>query len=138
MNTVTYILITLLIFVLIFNNVRLKIKLTNHITDFLKVSLDNMIIKEELAKALESKDINLNNESEAFTKFLSQSRDWAFRYIEDTQKMVQDMVDDLDDSVAYFKSYGILLTEYPGHDTLEKFIKHYEELIKLLPEDEND
>ena len=53
---------------------------------------------------------------ENFIKFLSESRDWAFEYIEQTQTVVQEVVDylnnkDNDFDKAYAKKLQVLLAE---------------------------
>jgi hypothetical protein len=75
-------------------------------------------------RALEELNSQINNgismsddtiHKENFIKFLSDSRDWAFEYIETSQKTIEEISKEL-------KNMGL--------------IQHSERLIKLLPEKE--
>ena len=73
---------------------------------------------------------------ENFIKFLSDSRDWAFNYIEEVQKGLEEFINDVDAHIAYFDEYGIVLsTEQPHYMAMKQISKSYKELKKLLPEE---
>jgi hypothetical protein len=76
---------------------------------------------------------------ENFLKFVSDSREWAFEYIENTQEHLKLFIDDLKKDVLFFESFGILSEKYPNYEAMVKFVDHYRKLEKLLPEqDKND
>lgn len=76
---------------------------------------------------------------ENFLKFVSDSREWAFEYIENTQEHLKLFIDDLKKDVLFFESFGILSEKYPNYEAMAKFVDHYRKLEKLLPEqDKND
>ena len=77
---------------------------------FILAKLDNII------QGSENKNIE---ESEGFVKFLSESRDWAFEYIEDVQQAL--------------RAYDIAL----GLDDAKILNEAYKKLISFLPEDED-
>lgn len=68
--------------------IRLGLKLKKATLLLVQQVLDNGIIQEELLKIRSEKTLEQN---ESFVKFLSESRDWAFGYIEDVQKSIQDV-----------------------------------------------
>jgi flagellar hook-basal body complex protein FliE len=103
--------------------------------EFLSVAMDNAILKEKLSKALEVNEIDTNNDSEAFTKFLSQSRDWAFEYIEDAQEKIIKMVSDVEYDIKNFQNFTSSHDQSSNVVLLNKFIKHYDELKKMIPKD---
>lgn len=51
--------------------------------------VDLLVLKGELEKALKSTDEKKIEETEGFLKFVSQSRDWAFQYIERVQVAIK-------------------------------------------------
>ena len=72
---------------------------------------------------------------ESFIKFLSDSRDWAFEYIETVQKGLTTFVEKVDKDIEYFEQYGDSVAMKPNYDSLENISDAYKELKTLLPED---
>lgn len=72
---------------------------------------------------------------EAFLKFVSDSRDWAYQYIDDVQSSLSKFVSDIEPEIAYFDEYGIASSAYPHYHSMKKISGAYKELKKLLPED---
>ena len=91
-------------------------------------------LKEEAYKT--DDDIHKEN----FIKFLSDSREWAFGYIEDVQTGLKKFIEEVEPQLEYYNQYGVVVEGMvPPHDfALKKISKEFEELKKLLPEDTND
>lgn len=75
---------------------------------------------------------------ENFIKFLSDSRDWAFEYIEDVQSGLDKFINDIEPEINYFDEYGVVGSAYPHYYSMKKISESYKELKKLLPEDSTD
>jgi hypothetical protein len=75
-----------------------------------------------------------------FIKFLSDSRDWAYQYIEDVQGGLKKFMDEVEPQLNYYNNYGIVVEGMvPPHDfALKKISKEVEELKRFLPEESND
>jgi hypothetical protein len=73
---------------------------------------------------------------ENFIKFLSDSRDWAYEYIEDVQSGLKKFVNEIEPEIAYFDEYGLVGDAYPHYHSMKKISQEYKELKKLLPEKE--
>lgn len=71
---------------------------------------------------------------EDFLKFVSDSREWAFEYIEEFQSGLNVFVKEVGPLVEYFDKYGSIGPEGPDKEALKKISLAYKELIKLLPE----
>jgi hypothetical protein len=84
---------------------------------------------------LMSSKTKLDNDAhqESFIKFLSDSRDSAFEYIEEVQNGLSKFVGDVDADISYFKEYGDLMAMEPNYNSLKNISKSYDDLIKLLP-----
>jgi hypothetical protein len=67
---------------LIFKNVTLNIKLSESRMEVIRAHLDKTIISEKLVEVSEKKNKLDDPSSEAFLKFVSDSRDWAYQYID--------------------------------------------------------
>jgi alpha-L-fucosidase len=92
-----------------------------------EASLQSPVSKEE-------QDIHKEN----FIKFLSDSRDWAFEYIEDVQKQLEDFVRNIEPEIMYFDEYGVVGDAYPHYHSMKKISAAYKDLKKLLPEEVDD
>lgn len=82
----------------------------------------------------EEKDSEVHKEN--FIKFLSDSRDWAYEYIEHVQGGITKFVSEIEPEIAYFDEYGLVGDAYPHYHSMKKISQEYKELKKLLPEKE--
>jgi hypothetical protein len=86
---------------------------------------------------LMSSKSKLDNDAhqESFIKFLSDSRDSAFEYIEEFQSGLNKFVSDIEPEINYFREYGDLMAMQPNYYSLKKITEAYEELKNLLPKE---
>lgn len=96
----------------------------------------SQVYKDLLDAKNPTSDEDLHKEN--FIKFLSDSRDWAFDYIDKVQKGLKEFIKIADKEFAYFDSYGILSQGYPHYETMEKISAEYKKLKELLPEETDD
>jgi len=89
---------------------------------------------ESLSSLKNNDDLNNDVHKENFIKFLSDSRDWAYAYIEDIQEGVSNFVNEIEPEIAYFDEYGLVGDAYPHYHSMKKISSEYKELKKLLPE----
>lgn len=111
-------------FFLVFENLRLKNKHLSVLSELLKSRMDNNIKDSFIKDRSLFNDPKKTDEDEArehFIKFLSDSRDSAFIYIEDVQKAL----------------YEYINAAEPYITSLENDIlaKKFENIKKLIPED---
>jgi hypothetical protein len=121
---------------LVFKNVQLRLKLSSTTVELLKAHIDKTIISEKLLEINNKKEIDPS--SEAFLKFVSDSRDWAYQYIDEVQSGLNKFIDDIEPEIAYFDEYGVVGSAYPHYYSMKKISSSYKELKKLLPEDTNN
>lgn len=81
-------------------------------------------------------DIHTQN----FIKFLSDSRDLAYKYIEDVQGGIKNFMTEVEPQLKYYNTYGSIVEGMiPPHDfALKKISKEVEELKKFLPQEADD
>jgi hypothetical protein len=107
--------------------------------DISKLFIENTLLQEyaDLTKSTKTKeDSDESIHKENFIKFLSDSRDWAFLYIETVQKGLTKFVSDVDADVSYFDEYGDALSmSRPDYPSMKNISKAYKELKTLLPEE---
>ena len=75
--------------------------------------------------------------NEAFLKFVSDSRDWAYQYIDDVQESLTKFITDIEPEIAYFDEYGVVGTAYPHYHSMKKISSAYKELKKMLPDEDS-
>jgi hypothetical protein len=122
-------------FVLLYRNIYLSLKLASLRIDFLKSSLDKTVLAEKLLDASARNLMHTDEVSDAFLKFVSDSRDWAYQYIDDVQASLNKFITDIEPEIAYFDEYGLVGDAYPHYHSMKKISVAYKELKKLLPED---
>ncbi len=93
-------------------------------------SLQNFVEKNDAAL---KNDVDIHKEN--FIKFLSDSRDWAFAYIEDVQKGLEKFMSNVEADINYFDSFSTLSDGTPNNELLKNISKEYKELKKLMPEE---
>jgi len=93
-------------------------------------SLQNFVEKNDAAL---KNDVDIHKEN--FIKFLSDSRDWAFAYIEDVQKGLERFMSNVEADIKYFDSFSTLSDGSPNNELLKNISKEYKELKKLMPEE---
>ena len=102
-----------------------------------------MLIQSELDKALMSKEIQRlmteNStkellESDGFMKFISDSRDWAFQYIEEVQNALAEFDKQIEPELKWFRSFGMVMGETAHTDILKRISEAYDKLKSVLPE----
>lgn len=93
----------------------------------------NHVMQEaaEVSPQPETEDLH----KEHFIKFLSDSRDYAFEYIDKVQVALKEFIDIADKEFAYFDSYGILTEQYPNYEAMKVISAEYKKLKDLLPEE---
>ncbi|MGA1047403.1 MAG: hypothetical protein ACO3UU_05295 [Minisyncoccia bacterium] len=95
------------------------------------IILFNLMNDADIPK--EDQDIHKEN----FIKFLSDSREWAFDYIENVQIGLSKFVEEIDPIVSYFDNYGLVVQGSPHYKDMIKISKEFKELKKFLPQDNN-
>jgi hypothetical protein len=75
--------------------------------------------------------------NEDFLKFVSDSRDWAYQYIEEVQSGLKLFIDEVGPQIEYYDKYGSAVDGMisPHDFALKKISGAYKELKKLLPDD---
>jgi hypothetical protein len=100
--------------------------------------IDNLALKKFIDNEIDNKITSQDVHNENFVKFLSDSREVAYSYIEDVQSGLNKFVSDVEPEINYFKEYGDLMGMHPNYYSLKKITEAYEELKKLLPKDEEE
>lgn len=110
--------VIVLMALLVINNIRLFVKNKNLMDLLVQSALDKMSLQSALDRVSNELELVSMQETDGFVKFLSESRESAFIYIEEVQ--------------ASIKALAEAMSE--ANDT--KIAKAYEDLIKHMPKED--
>jgi hypothetical protein len=110
-----------------------SIKIIRMSKDLLEVT--NLYNNLEQAVMSEPENAGIDTHTQSFIKFLSDSREMAFDYIDNAQQQIKEFIDIADKQFAFFDSYGMLTQGYPNYEAMEILSKEYKKLKLLLPEE---
>ena len=86
-------LIAFVVFIVIFvalliNNIIIRIKNRLLVKEAIQLNIDKVVLVNRIEELLAKQENKTLEESDGFIKFVSESRDWAFQYIEDVQEAI--------------------------------------------------
>jgi hypothetical protein len=124
-----------LISLLIFALSTLGIKFVLMRNEMSELTLRLALTEQKIINQSEIKDSPLEA-NEGFLRFISQSRDWAFQYIEEAQTAINNFVSNVEPIILYFDSYGDAGPQGPDHDMLKTISKEFKNLKEILPKEQ--
>ena len=117
----------------------ISLKLKRSKLYMVKLLLENFELNKYAEKIQSTKELDNNDiHRENFIKFLSDSRDWAFTYIEDVQNGLTKFVEEIDPSINYFSDFSTMSEGNPLHNEMKIISNAYKDLKKFLPENVED
>jgi hypothetical protein len=138
MDAVTPILFTLFTF-FIFGLMLLLIKLNmqkkKNLALFIQSELDKYVLIQKLEELSNELSVVKLSESDGFIKFISQSRDWAFEYIEEVQKALTEFDEEVAPRLEWANTFGRLAGDTVHTDTIKTISEAYRKLEEVLPKD---
>ena len=123
-------LIILVVVTLLISVVRLRLKNVRLASELLQSSLDQNILLTKLAEELKRKEEISLEKTDGFLKFISESRELAFEYIETMQEALVRFKDKVGPEIEYMVTYGQAGGDSPHLRSFVKIEKAYKELIK--------
>jgi hypothetical protein len=128
---------TLLSFLVVYfasKNVSVRRKLHNALSDKLQSEINKNIVAAEYAKAIQEIQNMKLEKSDDFVKFLSDTRETAFVYIEDTQKKIAEFDKLLQEVAEWNRTYGTVAGDVPHAEKIEQISLAFDSIRALLPE----
>ena len=124
-------LVTILVVVtLLISVVKLRLKNRRLAAELLQATLDQNILLTKLAEELKKKEEVSVEKTDGFLKFISDSRDMAFQYIEGIQEALAKFRDKAGPEIEYMLTYGTATGDSLQLKSFLKIEKAYKELIK--------
>lgn len=98
-DIIVYIIVSIIITLLIVSNIVLGLKRRNLIATVAQLTLDRELLIKKLEKSIEKENQQELEGSDGFVRFISESRDWAFSYIDSVQSAITDLALSRNDNI---------------------------------------
>jgi hypothetical protein len=131
-NLIAYSLLSISFAILIFFILKQRIDNKKIIAIAMQLHYDKERALEELNKLTEQKNLE---QSDGFVKFISQSRDWAFEYIEEVQSALSKFDVEISSIIKWNETYGTVTDGGVYSDKIKQISLAYNQLKDLLPKD---
>lgn len=137
LELIVFIVFITMFFFLIYDDLRLRLKIKGLQKDVVQGFLDQAALSDKLKEALKNNDEKKIEQTEGFLKFVSESRDWAFQYIERVQIAIKNF-QDVFHPVAerYYKEKKVYnMPTAIGQEEFGELFEAYKKLIEELPDE---
>lgn len=121
---IAYVLASITFFGLLYAYISLLLTYRKVSIQLLQAQIDRDLFKLKLTEEISKKENKKIEQTDGFIKFISQSRDWAFDYIEDVQQAILELRE-------YFDKNGLNLNTEEAKAMMEKI----EKVVEFLPKD---
>jgi uncharacterized membrane protein YccC len=117
-ETVIGTLVSVLIAFLLYQIYSLRRQKKSLAMSFLQASIDRDAVSEKLKETVAMVNSTNVQDKDGFVKFLSESRDWAFSYIEEVQLSIKELESAIEgkDPQALLAAYARLIEHMPKED----------------------
>lgn len=120
--------VSIAFFSLMLNNITLRFSNMKLNEELLKSFINYNIVLEKRVSQ-ESEKIE---QSDGFLKFVSDSRDWAYAYIESVQEEINDFITIVGPDIEYLESYKPPII---SEEATDRLVVGYKKIKALIPED---
>jgi hypothetical protein len=120
----------------IFLYINTRKRLVALVNGFQKLYEANQILKSLVDDAPTKEEEDTHKEN--FIKFLSDSREWAYEYIESVQVGIKEFIENVEPSIKHFNEFGIVVEGSPHYGSMKIISAEFEKLKTLLPEEFSD
>jgi hypothetical protein len=128
--------VSLVIFMaLILANITTRVQNNKLKTAFTQELIDRAIIEKQMQELMAELDIKNSNQNDGFLKFVSDSREAAFKYIEEVQAAINEFDSKVGPAVKYYKETGKMLDRRPS-ELVRELSEAYDKLMASMPKEE--
>ena len=129
--------IALVIFVaLVITNIHTRLQNNKLKASLTQESIDRAIVMQEMQKLMAEIDTKNSNQNDGFLKFVSESREAAFKYIEEVQAAIGEFDNRVGPVVKHYKETGKVLERRPS-ELVRELTQAYDKLMDSMPKEDN-
>lgn len=133
-DLIAYGIFVVILLTLFVNNLKLRASKKLLAAELLQQTLDKMALLEHVEKLTAEAQSKGIEQTDGFLKFVSDSRDWAFQYIETVQDALEAFDKKISPTLEYYSTYGTAVEGLHTSLTTE-ILEAYTELKKVLPQE---
>jgi MFS superfamily sulfate permease-like transporter len=136
MDFIAFVFLVAVIVALIVSVINLTIKNRRMAVELLQSTIDHNIALTMLAEELKKNENVSVEKTDGFLKFISESRDLAFEYIEKVQDSLVKFKSEVDPEIDYMLTYGTVTGDNLSLKAFKKIEKAYRKLMnEALPQE---
>lgn len=129
--------IAMLVFVsLIITNIHTRLQNNKLKANLTQESIDRAVVMQEMQKLMAEIDTKNSNQNDGFLKFVSESREAAFKYIEEVQAAINEFDSKVGPVVKHYKNTGKVLERRPSQ-LVRELTEAYDKLMASMPKEDN-
>jgi malonyl CoA-acyl carrier protein transacylase len=126
--------VTVVLFYTTYRLLRYRIAFQNLANEYLQKLSDNELLLKEINRLNQQINNKELENSDGFLKFVSDSRDWAFQYIEQVQKALNEFDEEVAPQLEWANTFGQAAGDTVHTGTMKKISEAYDKLKSILPE----
>jgi hypothetical protein len=137
LDFIAFVFLVVIIVGLVISIINLKIRNRKLAKELLQSTIDHNIALTMLAEELKRKEEVSVEKTDGFLKFISESRDLAFEYIEKVQDSLVKFKGEVDPEIEYMLTYGQVTGDSLSLKAFKKIEKAYRKLMnEALPQED--
>ena len=102
---------------------------------YMQEMADRMLLQKKVEELYQDIENAKLEKTDGFLKFVSESRDWAFQYIEEVQTALSEFDKSVAPELEWANTFGQVLGENAHTNTLRKISEAYDKLKEVLPKE---
>ena len=96
---------------------------------------DKMLLQKKVEQLYQDIENAKLEQTDGFLKFVSDSRDWAFQYIEEVQEALSEFDKAIAPDLQWAKTFGMVSGDTAHTNVLNRISKAYDQLKEVLPKE---
>ena len=102
---------------------------------YMQEMADRMLLQKKVEELYQDIENAKLQQTDGFLKFVSDSRDWAFQYIEEVQAALSEFDKELAPDLEWANTFGQVLGENAHTNVLKRISEAYDKLKEVLPKE---
>jgi mannitol-specific phosphotransferase system IIBC component len=135
LEIVFFVVFILMFSVLSIDNVKTRIQNKKLKRNLSQETIDRLIVMQKMQELMADLDNKNSNQNDGFLKFVSESRNAAFKYIEEVQAAINEFDKQVGPVVKYYKETGKVLERKPS-ELIRDLTQAYDKLMGSMPKEE--
>jgi nucleoside recognition membrane protein YjiH len=133
-SVIVGILVTIIIY-LVYRFFRTRVLFKTLSDLYMQEMADKMLLQKKVEELYQDIENVKLQQTDGFLKFVSESRDWAFQYIEEVQAALSEFDKTVEPKLAWAMKFGMVNGETAHTDILKEISEAYDKLKEVLPKE---